>query len=73
MEQKQGLSVFLMVITPMEFGCQHSMKLIADADGNFETSKLTEYLNDPLNITGYSQVLKQTETNLETGKQANIT
>jgi RHS repeat-associated protein len=45
----------------------------ADADGNFETSKLTEYLNDPLNITGYSQVLKQTETNLETGEQANIT
>jgi RHS repeat-associated protein len=34
---------------------------------------LTEYLNDPLNITGYSQVLKQTETNLETGEQANIT
>jgi RHS repeat-associated protein len=30
-------------------------------------------LNDPLNITGYSQVLKQTETNLETGEQANIT
>jgi RHS repeat-associated protein len=34
---------------------------------------LTEYLNDPLNITGYSQVLKQTETNLETGEQSNIT
>jgi RHS repeat-associated protein len=30
-------------------------------------------LNNPLNITGYSQVLKQTETNLETGEQANIT
>jgi RHS repeat-associated protein len=30
-------------------------------------------LNDPLNITGYSQVLKQTETDLETGEQANIT
>jgi RHS repeat-associated protein len=27
----------------------------------------TEYLNDPLNITGYSQVLKQTETNVVTG------
>jgi RHS repeat-associated protein len=45
----------------------------SDADGNFETSKLTEYLNDPLNITGYSQVLKQTETDLVTGEQANIT
>jgi hypothetical protein len=39
-----------------------------DADGNFETSKLTEYLNDPLNITGYSQVLKQTEINLKTSE-----
>ncbi|MDR2756701.1 MAG: hypothetical protein LBC20_13430, partial [Planctomycetaceae bacterium] len=29
----------------------------ADADGNFETQKETIYLNDPLNITGYSQVL----------------
>jgi RHS repeat-associated protein len=43
-----------------------------DADGIFETSKLTEYLNDPLNITGYSQVIKQTETDLNTGEQANI-
>jgi RHS repeat-associated protein len=34
---------------------------------------LTEYLNDSLSITGYSQVIKQTETNLETGEQANIT
>jgi RHS repeat-associated protein len=45
----------------------------ADADEKFETSKLTEYLNDSLNITGYSQVIKQTETDLETGKQSNIT
>jgi RHS repeat-associated protein len=30
-------------------------------------------LNDPLNITGYSQVLKQTKIDLETGEQANIT
>jgi RHS repeat-associated protein len=30
-------------------------------------------LNDPLNITGYSQVLKQTEIDLVTGEQANIT
>ncbi|MDR0611015.1 MAG: hypothetical protein LBG58_12955, partial [Planctomycetaceae bacterium] len=45
----------------------------ADADGDFETSKLTEYLNDSLNITGYSQVIKQTETDLQTGDQANIT
>jgi RHS repeat-associated protein len=34
---------------------------------------LTEYLNDPLNITGYSQVIKQTETDLETAEQSNIT
>jgi RHS repeat-associated protein len=45
----------------------------ADADGNFETRKETKYLNDPLNITGYSQVLKQTETDLETHEQTNIT
>jgi RHS repeat-associated protein len=44
----------------------------ADADGTFESSKLTEYLNDPLNITGYSQVIKQTETNLVTSEQATI-
>jgi YD repeat-containing protein len=31
----------------------------SDGDGIFDTAKLTEYLNDPLNITGYSQVLKQ--------------
>jgi RHS repeat-associated protein len=29
-------------------------------------------LNDSLNITGYSQVIKQTETDLVTGEQANI-
>jgi RHS repeat-associated protein len=29
-------------------------------------------LNNPLNITGYSLVLKQTETDLNTGEQANI-
>ncbi|MDR2643696.1 MAG: RHS repeat-associated core domain-containing protein [Planctomycetaceae bacterium] len=44
----------------------------SDADGDFETRK-TKYLNDPLNLTGYSQVLKQTETDLETDEQANIT
>ncbi|MDR2441721.1 MAG: hypothetical protein LBE12_20355, partial [Planctomycetaceae bacterium] len=29
----------------------------------------TEYLNDPLNITGYSQVLKQTETDVITNEE----
>jgi hypothetical protein len=29
-------------------------------------------LNNSLNITGYSQVIKQTETDLNTGEQANI-
>jgi RHS repeat-associated protein len=29
----------------------------------------TEYLNDPLNITGYSQVLKQTETDIISGDE----
>jgi RHS repeat-associated protein len=40
-----------------------------DGDGTFDTAKSTEYLNDPLNITGYSQVLKQTETDLQTNEQ----
>lgn len=31
-----------------------------DGDGNFELKKRTEYVNDPLNISGYSQVLKET-------------
>ncbi|MDR2642913.1 MAG: hypothetical protein LBC74_08970, partial [Planctomycetaceae bacterium] len=39
-------------------------KIDADADGNFETHKKTKYLNDSLNITGYSQVLKQTESDI---------
>jgi RHS repeat-associated protein len=40
----------------------------SDGDGTLDTATLTEYLNDPLNITGYSQVLKQTETDLKTGE-----
>jgi RHS repeat-associated protein len=44
----------------------------ANGDGMPETSKLTECLNDPLNITGYSQVLKQVETDLETGEETHI-
>jgi RHS repeat-associated protein len=52
-------------------GAFHEMD--AEVNGDFETQKETKYLNDPLNITGYSQVLKQTETDLETGVQANIT
>ena len=33
----------------------------ADGDGEFETKKLTEYLNDSRSLTGYSQVLRQTD------------
>jgi RHS repeat-associated protein len=33
-------------------------------DGELKSKTKTEYLNDPLNITGYSQVLKQTETDI---------
>ena len=33
----------------------------ADADGTYETSTKTEYLSDPSNFTGYSQVLKETK------------
>jgi RHS repeat-associated protein len=33
-------------------------------DGELTKRTKTEYLNDPLNITGYSQVLKQTETDI---------
>ena len=33
----------------------------ADGDGVYETKKLTEYLNDSRSITGYSQVLRQTD------------
>jgi RHS repeat-associated protein len=40
----------------------------SDGDGVVDNMTLTEYLNDPLNITGYSQVLKQTETDLKTGE-----
>jgi RHS repeat-associated protein len=38
-------------------------------DGELKSKTRTEYLNDPLSITGYSQVLKQTETNIVTGEK----
>jgi RHS repeat-associated protein len=38
----------------------------ADANGTFETGTRTDYLNDPDNPTGYSQVLKETTTDLTT-------
>jgi len=40
----------------------------ADVDGQFETSTKTEYLNDPENPTGYSQVLKETVTDPANGQ-----
>jgi len=33
----------------------------ADGDGVYESKKLTEYLNDSKSLTGYSQVLRQTD------------
>jgi RHS repeat-associated protein len=41
-------------------------------NGELTKHTKTEYLNDPLNITGYSQVLKQVETDLQTGDVTNI-
>jgi len=40
----------------------------ADAQNGFETSTKTEYLNDPENPTGYSQVLKETVTDVASGE-----
>ena len=36
-----------------------------NADGTYDTATLTEYLNDPNNHTGYSQVLKTTEYSID--------
>ena len=44
----------------------------SDADGTYETATLTEYLNDPNNHTGYSQVLKTTEYSID-GETRTIT
>lgn len=43
----------------------------ADGDGTAETGTRTEYLNDPQNATGYSQVLRATTTDLDTGAVQN--
>ena len=40
----------------------------ANADGTFETATKTEFLNDPDNPTGYSQVLRETTTDNATGQ-----
>jgi len=37
-----------------------------DANGTFETRTKTEFLNDPRNHTGYSQVLRETHSNADT-------
>ena len=37
----------------------------SNADGVYDTATLTEYLNDPNNHTGYSQVLKTTEYSID--------
>jgi hypothetical protein len=37
--------------------------------GELKSKTKTEYLNDSLNITGYSQVLKQTETDIVSGEK----
>jgi len=41
----------------------------ADGDGTFEKATRTEFLNDANNPTGYSQVLRKTETDLATGEE----
>jgi len=38
----------------------------SDADDDWDTRTLTEYLNDPRNHTGYSQVLRETHINADT-------
>jgi RHS repeat-associated protein len=38
-------------------------------DGELKSKTRTEYLNDSLNITGYSQVIKQTETDILTNEE----
>ena len=43
-----------------------------NADGFYDTATLTEYLNDPNNHTGYSQVLKTTEYTID-GETRTIT
>lgn len=40
----------------------------ADANGTYELATRTEYLNDPANPTGYSQVLQETVTDPATGE-----
>lgn len=45
-----------------------TVEVDADGDGTFEKSTRTEFLNDSNNQTGYSQVLRKTETDNATGK-----
>jgi RHS repeat-associated protein len=40
----------------------------ANADGTFETRVHTEFLNDPQDFTGYSQVIRETHTDPATGQ-----
>tara|TARA_R110002095_G_scaffold211465_1_gene199674 strand:+ start:261 stop:2441 length:2181 start_codon:yes stop_codon:yes gene_type:complete len=39
----------------------HRVNTDADVNGTFEETTKTEYLNDPHNFTGYSQVIQETE------------
>ncbi|OYV83455.1 MAG: hypothetical protein B7Z73_15955, partial [Planctomycetia bacterium 21-64-5] len=42
-------------------------------NGTYDKSLLTEFLNDPLNPTGFSQVLQQTTTDPTTGQVQSVT
>ncbi|MDR2756306.1 MAG: hypothetical protein LBC20_11420 [Planctomycetaceae bacterium] len=62
-------NLFGQVIKTVTNGIRISAEHEVWEDGELKSKTKTEYLNDPLNITGYSQVLKQTETNIVTGEE----
>jgi RHS repeat-associated protein len=43
-----------------------------NGDGTWDQQALTEYLNDPENFTGYSQVLRETHTDATTGQISKV-
>ncbi len=44
----------------------------SNGDGTWDQQTLTEYLNDPQNFTGYSQVLRETHTDPTTGQVSKV-
>ena len=49
------------------------IRSIANADGTWDTQTLTQYLNDSNNFTGYTQVLRATQTDPTTGQTQQVT